>query len=68
MSEHQNAAVLATAALRDIIGLWQQMQAAVIRGDEAEAKRLHQEAHDMLDVYLELGKSAALAVKALHEG
>jgi hypothetical protein len=65
LTDHKRPAVLATAALQDIISLWQATQAAVIRGDTAEADRLRKEAHDMLDSYLDFGVEAAQAVRAI---
>ena len=66
-ADHKRPAVLATATLQDIISTWQAVQAAVIRGDVAEADALRKRGHDMLDAYYDLGVQAAQATKAILE-
>jgi hypothetical protein len=59
---------LATAALMDLIGRGQAMQAAIIRGagqDEIAVMRV--QAHDVLDAYLDHTTQAAQAVRAIIE-
>lgn len=63
---HQKPANLATAALIEIIGRMQQMQAAIIRGDQPEEiEAMRQQMHDMLDSYLDLSAEAAQHVRAI---
>lgn len=54
MSEHRRSAVLAAAAWKDLNAISSQYQAALLRGDEAAARDLRQQAHDMLDTHLDL--------------
>lgn len=49
----------------DLLSLTQRYQAAILRGDEATARVLWQEAHDMLDVNLRMNAEAARATRAL---
>lgn len=63
---HQAPMNLATAALMDLIGRKEQLQAAVIRGaapEEIEAMR--QQMHDLFDAYLDLSVEAAQHVRAI---
>lgn len=63
---HQKPANLATAALLDIIGRMQLMQAAVIRNDSPEEIAvMRQQMHDVLDAYLDLSVEAAQLVRAI---
>ncbi len=68
MPDHKQAGVLAIAALQDIISAYQATQAAVIRGDAAEADALRKRAHDLLDAYLDFAVQAAQATRAILEG
>lgn len=61
MSAHRNKAVLAAAAWKDVNALAGAYQAAVLRGDDARAQQLRQEAHDMLDTHLDLQNEVAQA-------
>jgi len=61
MSAHRNKAVLAAAAWKDVNALAGVYQAAVLRGDNARAQQLRQEAHDMLDTHLDLQNEVAQA-------
>jgi hypothetical protein len=66
MADHDRALTLASAAVMDLISRGQAYQAAVLRGAQAdELERMRQEAHDVLDGYLDLSGDAAEAVKAI---
>lgn len=65
MSEPRRALVLATAAWTQLHGLTQAYQAAVLRGDDADAQRIRGECHDLLDSTLDLNGEAAMAALAL---
>lgn len=63
---HQKPSNLATAALMDLIGRMQQMQAAIIRDDKPEEiAAMRQQMHDVLDAYLDLSAEAASSVRAI---
>lgn len=64
----RRALVLATAAWTQLHGVTQQYQAAVLRGDETDARRLRDEAHALLDSNLDLNAEAAHHTKALLGG
>jgi len=54
MSEHRSKAVLAAAAWKDVNAKSSAYQAAQLRGDTEQAAAIRQEAHDMLDLHLDL--------------
>lgn len=54
MSAHRSKAILAAAAWKDVNAKAAAYQAAQLRGDDAAALTLRQEAHDMLDLHLDL--------------
>ncbi len=63
---HQKPSNLATAALYELIGRMQQMQAAIIRDDKPEEiAAMRQQMHDVLDAYLDLSAEAASNVRAI---
>lgn len=64
----RRALVLATAAWTQLHGLTQAYQAAVLRGDMANADELRTQAHDLLDSNLDLNAEAANLTKALLGG
>lgn len=53
MSDHRASSVLAAAAWKDLSAKTQAYQAALLRGDEAGAEAIRQEAHDMLDTCMD---------------
>lgn len=68
MADHKKPQQLAAAALMDLISRAQGYQAAVLRGDDqSELARMRQEAHDVLDGYLDRSAESAAAVKAILE-
>lgn len=68
MSDHKRPLTLAFGALNELISRAQAMQAAVIRGDAPEAlETMRQEAHDVLDAYLDHSTEAARAARAILE-
>jgi hypothetical protein len=68
MSEARRALLLATAAWTQLHGLTQAYQAAVLRGDEAGARDIRDQAHALLDSNLDLNAEAAHHTKALLGG
>lgn len=68
MSAHHDAQALATATLMDIISRGKAAQAAVIRGDSPEAQEaIRQDAHTLLDAYIDQMSDAARHVRAIIE-
>lgn len=68
MSDHRRPLTLAMAALNDLMARAQAMQAAVIRGDDqADLKQMRDQAHDVLDAYLDYSTEAARAARAIIE-
>ena len=67
MSEpHKNSANLATSALMDIISRGQAVQAAAIRDAGAQEHAvIRQQAHDVLDAYLDHMTEAGRHVRAI---
>lgn len=64
--DHLTSVGLATAALYDIIGRGQAMQAAIIRGAaQQEIVTMRAEVHDVIDAYLDHTAAAARAVQVL---
>lgn len=68
MSDHKRPLTLAMAALNELISRAQAMQAAAIRGDGQDAmETMRQEAHDVLDAYLDNTVEAGRAARAILE-
>lgn len=62
--EHKAASALATAALMDVIGRTQKMQAAIIRGaHQDEVASIRHQVHDLIDAYLDHSTAAATHVR-----
>lgn len=68
MADHKRPLILAAAAMAQLNGLAQQYQAAILRGDQADADRIRAQAHDVLDSNLDLHGEAAAAVRAIIGG
>lgn len=63
---HKKPAVLATAALMDIIAQARAIEAAALRNASPEDQAaLRQRGHDLLDAYFDLTAEAATAVRLL---
>lgn len=61
MTDIRASAALAAAAWKDLSAKTQSHQAALLRGDQAGAEAIRQEAHDMLDNHMDLNASVAHA-------
>lgn len=69
MTAHKEANALATATLMEIISKGKATQAAVIRGDSpATQEAIRQDAHSLLDAYIDQMGDAARHVRAAIEG
>lgn len=68
MSAQRSKSVLAAAAWKDLNALSSQYQAALLRGDEAQARELRQQAHDMLDTHLDLSGEIVQATLDILKG
>lgn len=69
MSAHRDANALATATLMEIISRGKAVQAAVIRGDNPDAQEaIRQDAHSLLDAYIDQMSDAARHARAILEG
>lgn len=67
-AEHKEAMTLALAGMMDIIAKGRAIQAAVIRSAPAEEiEALRQDAHAMLDAYLDHTASAAVHIRQIVE-
>lgn len=62
---HREPLALAQASWLQLHGLMSSYQAAILRGDTAEAERIRREAHDVLDSHLDLKGQAAVATRAI---
>jgi hypothetical protein len=69
MSAHKDSMALATATLMDIISKGKAIQAAAVR-DAAPADResIRNDAHSLLDAYLDQMAAAGVQVRAILEG
>lgn len=61
MSAHRGKSILAAAAWKDLNAKSSSYQAAILRGDDKAANALRQEAHDLLDIHLDLSGEVAKA-------
>jgi len=65
LTDHRHSAVLAAAAWKDLSAKTHAYQAAILRGDDAGAEAIRQEAHDMLDTCMDMNQSVARATLAI---
>jgi len=63
MPDFNRLLILATAAKDDLEATIQHLRAATLRGDELGARRLRQQAHDILDACLDLQAQSAVALR-----
>ena len=61
-------AVLAAAAWKELNALSSLYQTALLRGDDAKAQELRQQAHDMLDTHLDLSGEIVQATLDILKG
>lgn len=65
MTDHRASSVLAAAAWKDLSAKTHAYQAAILRGDDAAAEAIRQEAHDMLDTCMDMNHAVARATLAI---
>lgn len=65
IDDHPQPAALAAAAWKDVSAKLYAYQAALLRGDEAAAQEIRQEAHDMLDICLDLNGAVVRSALAI---
>lgn len=65
MSDHREALARAHAAQLQIIGYWQEYQAAILLGDVVTAEALRVKAHDTLDGYFDAAQSLGQTLRTL---
>lgn len=69
MSAHKDSMALATATLMDIISKGKAMQAAELRSAApADREAIRNDAHSLLDAYLDQMAAAGVQVRAILEG
>lgn len=68
MSEHREILAKAHAAQLQMIGYWQEYQAAVLLGDVAAAEALRGKAHDTLDAYFDAAQALGQTLRTLSKG
>ena len=65
MTDHKPALIKAAASWMQLHSLTQAYQAAILRNDVEGAETIRRQAHDVLDVNLDMNAEAATAVRAI---